>query len=128
MYLLTFSLCPTGHTEADVYGRQSAGHHQQRSIHRTHHLHHHAGEQRSIVPNHQLLGARLCQCQRKRQRHRPQDCRRVHGSDAAARRLHFYARYVGERNVLKFCHCSFLLGCLDLLFLKAIMFCCCLAD
>ena len=93
----TSLLPPTGYTEADVHGSRPTRHYQQRPVHGTHHLHHHAGEQRTFVSHHQLPGARLGRRQCQRQRHRPQDRRRLHRGHAAAQRLHLHAWYVGEQ-------------------------------
>ncbi|XP_034464661.1 serum response factor b isoform X7 [Hippoglossus hippoglossus] len=81
-----FFLLP-GFTEAGVHGGQPS---RQHPVHSTHHLHHHAGEQRNFVSPHQLLGARLGQQQHQRQRHRPQG-RWLHRGHAAARWLHLHA-------------------------------------
>lgn len=93
----TSLLPPTGYTEADVHGSRPTRHYQQRPVHGAHHLHHHAGEQRTFVSHHQLPGARLGRRQHQRQRYRPQDRRRLHRGHAAAQRLHLHARYVGEQ-------------------------------
>lgn len=57
-----------GHSEASIHCCQPAGQHQC-SGHGAHHLHLHAGEQRTLLPNHQLLGSRLCQQQRRDHQH-----------------------------------------------------------
>lgn len=95
---LNCSVSPTGHPEADVHCSEPTRLRQQRPVHGTHHLHHHAGEQRTFVSHHQLPGPRLGQQQRQCQRNCPQDRRRLHGGHAASRRLHFHARYVGGEN------------------------------
>lgn len=116
-------LFPTGYTEANVYGSQSTRHHQQRSVHSTHHLHHHAGEQRTFVSNHQLPGARLGRQQHRRQWHHPQDHRRLHGGHAAAWRVHFHARYVGEQNLGSLPYCPELCYNSEFFFFNVFFFC-----
>lgn len=81
---LRFLFCQAGLAEANVYGRQSTRHHQQCSVHGIHHLHHHAGEQWTVISHHKLPGTRPDWQQRQRQRHRPQDCWDIHRSHAAA--------------------------------------------
>lgn len=93
---LLFLFCPAGLAEADIHRRQSARHPQQRAVHGAHHLHQHAGEQRTLVSHHQLPGTRLDRRQRRRQRHRPQDRRDIGRGHATAQRLHFHARYAGD--------------------------------